>query len=120
MKSSVENDAGKQEPENTAVLESERDVDQVEEEEEGPETAVDGAFEEDEQETEYTSDPFEVRFANPDDKLLSRRLRALEKRQWTTQKSSIFNIGKAIMSTPDATGCGVPNYASCCVRYWQT
>jgi U3 small nucleolar RNA-associated protein 25 len=48
------------------------------------------------------SDPFEVRFANPDDNLLSRKLKALEKRQWTTQKFSIPKVGKAIISTPDA------------------
>jgi U3 small nucleolar RNA-associated protein 25 len=108
LESSVEKDAGKQEPENPAVLELEQDVDQVEEEEEGPEIAVDGVFDEDEQETEDTSDPFELRFANPDDNLLSRRLKALEKRRWATQKSSVFNVGKAIMSTPDATGDGDP------------
>jgi U3 small nucleolar RNA-associated protein 25 len=104
LESSVEKDTGKQEPENTAVFELEQDVDQVEEEEEGPETAVDGVFFEDEQEIEDSSDPFEVRFANTDHNLLSRRLKALEKRQWTTQKSSVPKVGKAIMSTPDTIG----------------
>jgi U3 small nucleolar RNA-associated protein 25 len=107
LESAGEKDAGKQETENTAVLEPEHDVDQVEEEEEeGPANAVDGAFEEDEQETEDASDPFEVRFANPDNNLLSRRLKALEKRQWTIQKSSLPKVGKAIICVPDETGVG--------------
>jgi U3 small nucleolar RNA-associated protein 25 len=100
----VEKDVGKRELEDATVLEPEQDVDQVEEEEEGPETAVDGVFEEDEHEVEDTSDPFEVRFANPDDNLLSRRLKALENRKWITEKSSLPKVGKALFGTPDAIG----------------
>jgi len=107
LESTGEKDAGKQELQNTTVLEPECDVDQVEEEEEGPETAV-GVFEEDEQETEDVSDPFEIRFANPDDNLLSRRLKALEKRQWTDQKSLLPKVGKAIICIPDETGVSDP------------
>jgi len=108
LESSVENDPGKQEPEYTAVLEPEQDVDQVEELEEGPETAVDGVFEEEEHESEDASDPFELRIANPNDNLLSRRLKALKNRQWTTQKSSIPKVGKVIITTPDEIGDGDP------------
>ncbi len=103
METSVEKDAGKQEPEDTLILDPKQDVDKVEEEEEGPETAVDGVFEEDEHEIDDVSDPFELRFANPDDNLLSRRLKALEKSQWAFQKSSLPQVGKAVIYFPDDT-----------------
>ncbi|KAH7350866.1 U3 small nucleolar RNA-associated protein 25 [Rhexocercosporidium sp. MPI-PUGE-AT-0058] len=75
------------------------DADQVEEPEEGPETAIDGVLE-DEDEPEDSSDPFEVHFAAPDDNILARRLKALELNQWTTQKTILPKLGKALISSP--------------------
>ena len=73
--------------------------DEVEEPEEGPETATEGLIE-DGDDLEDSSDPFEAHFADPDDNVLSRRLKSLEASQWTTQKLSITNFGKVLLSIP--------------------
>ena len=83
------------------VLDESNDVDHVEEAEEGPELAVNGLLEADEHDVEDASDPFEAHFANPDDNILSRRLKRLQLRQWLTQKSSLPIYGKAMISFPD-------------------
>jgi U3 small nucleolar RNA-associated protein 25 len=76
------------------------DADEVQEPEEGPETAVDGLLEEDEDDLEDASDPFEAHFADPDNNVLSRRLKSLDKNLWTTQKLSLPKSGKVTMSFP--------------------
>jgi U3 small nucleolar RNA-associated protein 25 len=77
------------------------DVDQVEEPEEGPETAIDGLLEDgEEKDSEDASDPFEAHFADPDENLLSRRLKSLQNNQWATQKSLLPKVGRAIFSVP--------------------
>jgi U3 small nucleolar RNA-associated protein 25 len=77
------------------------DVDQVEEPEEGPETAIDGLLEdEEENDSEDASDPFEAHFADPDENLLSRRLKSLQNNQWATQKSLLPKGGRVIFSVP--------------------
>jgi U3 small nucleolar RNA-associated protein 25 len=76
------------------------DADEVQEAEEGPETATDGLLEEDEGDLEDASDPFEAHFADPDNNVLSRRLKSLEKNLWTTQKLSVPNLGKVTLSFP--------------------
>jgi U3 small nucleolar RNA-associated protein 25 len=85
------------------------DADEVEEPEEGPETATDGLLEDDEDDLEDASDPFEAHFADPDDNLLARRLKSLEQSQWSTQKSSIPKFGKVIMSIPQKDDVKVSN-----------
>ena len=76
------------------------DADEVQEPEEGPETAIDGLLEEDEDDLEDASDPFEAHFADPDNNVLSRRLKSLDKNLWTTQKLSLPKFGKVTMSFP--------------------
>lgn len=76
------------------------DVDDVEEPEEGPETATDGLLEEYEEVLEDSSDPFEVHFADPDNNVLSERLKSLEQNQWASQKTSILKFGKMLISIP--------------------
>lgn len=76
------------------------DVDEVEEAEEGPETATEGLLEEEDPDMEDSSDPFEAHFADPDENILSRRLKALQKNKWMTQKLSVPGIGKAVTSIP--------------------
>ncbi|TVY20352.1 U3 small nucleolar RNA-associated protein 25 [Lachnellula arida] len=76
-----------------------RDADVVVEAEEGPETATDGLLEE-ENDDEDASDPFETHFANPEDNFLSKRLKALQLNQWTTQKTLLPKFGKAVISLP--------------------
>lgn len=78
-------------------------VDDVEEAEEGPETATDGLLEDDD-DVEDSSDPFESHFADPDDNILSRRLNAIQKSQWTAQKIAIPKLGSAIVSTLEVSG----------------
>ena len=75
------------------------DTDQVDEPEEGPETAVEGVLQ-DGDDLEDSSDPFEVHFAAPDDNVLLQRLKALELSQWTTQKLSLPRFSKSLMSVP--------------------
>jgi U3 small nucleolar RNA-associated protein 25 len=98
-----------------SISKEEVDLDQVEEAEEGPETAIEGRLEEDDNDVQDPLDPFETHFADPDDNILSRRLKALEKQSWTTQKSQISKIGKAVISIPDdgrSEGITVPGALS--------
>lgn len=74
---------------------------EVEESEEGPETATDGVLEEDEPDSKDSSDPFEAHFADPDDNVLSRRLRCLRQNQWTTQKATLPKLAKVVLSLPE-------------------
>ena len=74
--------------------------DEVEEAEEGPETATDGLFEDDDDDVEDASDPFEAHFADPDHNVLSRRLQALQQDSWISQKVKVPKIGKAVISFP--------------------
>jgi len=76
------------------------DADEVEEPEEGPETRTDGLLE-DEDDLEDASDPFEAHFADPDDNILSKRLKSLEKNQWATQKVTIPKFGKVVIGIPE-------------------
>ena len=71
--------------------------------EEGPETATDGLLaEEEEEEAEDCSDPFEAHFADPDENVLAQRLKSLQKGQWHTQKVVLPNVGKAIFGIPQS------------------
>lgn len=96
---------------NTEDDADEEAADNVEEEEEGPETATDGLLENDD-EPEDASDPFEAHFANPDDNVLSRRLKSIQENQWSTRKSLLSKIGKAVVTLPedneDKAAAGLP------------
>lgn len=72
--------------------------------EEGPETATDGLLEEEEDESEDLSDPFEAHFADPDDNVLAQRLKSIQNSQWNTQKVVLPSVGKAIFSIPQSEG----------------
>lgn len=71
------------------------DVDQVDEPEDGPETAVDGLIEEEGDEDEAT--PYDIHFANPDDNTLSRRLEFIQQGTWSTYKAAT-PIAKTMIS----------------------
>lgn len=58
-----------------------RDIDRVEEPEEGPEAEVEVDIDDDDEED--TSDPFETHFANPDQDLLKKRLKAIDSGEYT-------------------------------------
>lgn len=74
--------------------------DDVDEAEEGPETATEGVLEDEDDEAEDASDPFEAHFANPDENILSQRLKALQNNHWTCQKSILPGAGKALLGLP--------------------
>jgi U3 small nucleolar RNA-associated protein 25 len=75
------------------------DTDQVDEPEEGPETATIGLLEED-VEPEDPTDPFELHFADPEENVLAQRLEALNKKQWATRKAILPKVGRAYISGP--------------------
>ena len=75
-------------------------ADDVEEDEEGPETATDGLLQEDE-DLEDASDPFESHFAAPEGGILSQRLKSLRNNQWSTKKMVLPIDGKVVLSIPE-------------------
>lgn len=85
-----------------AAADADEDV-EIEELEEGPETAVDELIEDMDDDADDSLDPFDTHFAHPDEDILSQRLKALQKMEWFSQTTSISNIGKAILSTPKST-----------------
>lgn len=76
------------------------DVDEVLEDEEGPEIATDGTFDGDDDNGD-SSDPFESHFANPDGKVVSKRLVSIQKLQWSTYKTVLQNFGRVTVSVPE-------------------
>ncbi|KAG0652157.1 U3 small nucleolar RNA-associated 25 [Hyphodiscus hymeniophilus] len=74
-------------------------VDDVEEDEEGPETATDGLLDDDDG-PEDASDPFEAHFADPDDNALARRLKSIQINQWTSRKAVLPGLGKVVIGLP--------------------
>lgn len=78
----------------------EEEVDDVEEGEEGPERAIDGLLEDDD-ESEDASDPFEAHFADLDDNILARRLKSVQNNQWSFRKAVLPSIGKAVIGLPE-------------------
>ncbi|KAE8445312.1 rRNA-binding ribosome biosynthesis protein utp25 [Mollisiaceae sp. DMI_Dod_QoI] len=78
------------------------DGDQVQEPEEGPETATDGLLEEVEDDLVDASDPFEAHFADPDDNLLAQRLKSVQQNRWTGQKVVLPEVGRAVLSFPQS------------------
>lgn len=81
-------------------------ADEVEEEEEGPETTTDCIIDEnDEDDNEKDAlDPFETHFADPEENILSQRLKALQGNQWKTQGMLLPGVGRAIWSVPAVDG----------------
>ena len=88
------------EPDDVELAEGLEDADDVEEDEEGPETAVDGLLQ-DGEDLKDASDPFESHFADPDDSILSQRLKSLQNNQWNTKKIVLSLDGKAVFSVPE-------------------
>ena len=78
-------------------------VDEVEEAEEGPETATEGLLDDDD-DLEDPSDSFDTHFANPDDNLLLKRLKAIQHNEWTFQRVVVPKIGTTIVAIPESGG----------------
>lgn len=98
-KEETKQDDGSDEEENNDPV----DADDVEEAEEGPETAVEGTMDDEDDEDDNTSkpDPFKEHFAEPDETVLSRRLKNLQESIWRTEKEMIPKVGKSLWSTPE-------------------
>lgn len=78
----------------------EGNADLVEEDEEGPETAAEELSEDEDEDSEDASDSFEAHFADPEENVLSKRLKALQLNHWITQKTILPKVGKAVASFP--------------------
>lgn len=78
--------------------------DDVDEVEEGPETATEGVLENDDEDGEDDEDPFGSHFANPDENVLGQRLKAIQKNQWTSHKVILPGVGRAMLSMPQSEG----------------
>lgn len=100
LESSAEQEVVKQKEE-YYIAHEEQDSDHVDEEEEGPETAVDEFLEENEHDIEDALDPFEARFANPDNNIISSRLQLIQRKHWTIQKSYLTKASKAVIGIPE-------------------
>lgn len=83
-------------------------------EEEGDEDADEqdglenGAAEEELDDDEDASDPFEVHFANPDDNELSKRLKAVASNQWHSEKTRVGETGTLTASTSGSAWSPLP------------
>ncbi|KAI1773500.1 DUF1253-domain-containing protein [Hypoxylon cercidicola] len=75
--------SAKPEQEDVAIVDEdeERDIDHVEEPEEGPETEI-VADDDDDDDIPDSSDPFETHFVNPDQDLLQKRLKGIQANEW--------------------------------------
>ena len=96
-------------------------ADDVEEDEEGPETATDGLLQDDE-DLEDASDPFESHFAAPERGILSQRLKSLRNNQWSTKKMVLPIDGKVVLSIPepvDSTASVAPSPISSGLSFRQ-
>lgn len=80
----LKQDATKPEQEDTAAIDEdgeERDIDHVEEPEEGPETEI--VVSDDEDDIPDESDPFETHFVTPNQEELQKRLKGIQADEWT-------------------------------------
>lgn len=62
--------------------------------------AVAESLEEELEDEDDSSDPFDAHFGDPDENVLSQRLKALKEYQWAMTKTFIPNIGKVLFSIP--------------------
>ncbi len=82
-----------------ALEDGAHDVDFVEEPEEGPEDDVEIEADDDDDDEEDSADPFETHFANPDQDLLEKRLKAIDSKEYTQTKLE-RNDWKVVKSVP--------------------
>ncbi|KAI0601478.1 hypothetical protein F4775DRAFT_396418 [Biscogniauxia sp. FL1348] len=88
------------EPEAAASDEEERDVDLVEEPEEGPDDEMAMDDEDDEDDMPDSSDPFETHFVNPDPDTLAKRIKSAQDNDYQSKKSE-KNGWKLVTNIPE-------------------
>ncbi|KAK1836203.1 hypothetical protein QBC39DRAFT_339060 [Podospora conica] len=78
-----------------------KDIDEVDEEEESPADAdQEEVLDEDDEDDADTSDPFETHFAEPDDKMVEPRLKAIQEQSWRTDRALVKST-RVLFTTPD-------------------
>lgn len=81
-----------------------KDIDEVDEEEESPADAdQEGLLDEDDEDEADTSDPFETHFAEPDNKIVEPRLKAIREQSWRTERALVKST-RVLFTTPDVEG----------------
>ncbi|KAK8215167.1 rRNA-binding ribosome biosynthesis protein utp25 [Zalaria obscura] len=87
---------------------SDLDMEDGEQEVEQEEDQEEAVPEEDLDDDEDATDPFELHFANPDDNELSRRLTAVAAGQWQSEKSRVSDAGSLTLTSPAGSEKPVP------------
>lgn len=77
------------------------DIDRVEEAEEDPAAGFDEQLEDEGSDEEDATDPFDTHFANPDQELVAKRVKAAQKGDWATKRSLVQTL-RATITYPDA------------------
>lgn len=80
-----------------------KDIDQADEDAEDAEQGMENQSEEDDdsEDEENPSDPFDVHFAHPDDDDVAKRVKAVQKGDWTTKRALVQTMRATVMS-PDS------------------
>jgi U3 small nucleolar RNA-associated protein 25 len=82
-------------------LELDEDTDEIAEEENGSEAAIDEVSEGEDSDVESREDPFDAHFANPDENLLKARLQSLQKGTWSQERLTT-KTGKIVTAVPES------------------
>lgn len=89
-----------------------KDIDNIAEDEETDDLFPnDGLPDGDEEDNPDSADPFQVHFADPDDNALTKKLKSLQSRNWTTSKVSLGKIGTASIAVPQVDGIDEPPFS---------
>ncbi|CAM1500882.1 Fc.00g100440.m01.CDS01 [Cosmosporella sp. VM-42] len=89
---------------------AEKDIDRVEEAEEDP-ADEEPEDEDSEDEADFT-DPFDVHFAHADEDIVAKRIKAVEKAEWTTKRAMVQPWRATLMGPNSDAGSEVPKPVS--------
>ncbi|KAI5462499.1 U3 snoRNA-associated protein 25 [Mariannaea sp. PMI_226] len=78
--------------------EEDKDIDHAEEEPEDEDAGVEDQPEEDSEDEEDSSDPFDMHFAHPNDDLVAKAVKAVQKGEWATKRALMQSWRATIMS----------------------
>lgn len=97
-----------QSPQPDAKANEDEDVDRVEDAEEDAAIGVDEQPEDDSDDEQDSTDPFDVHFACPDDDVVTKRIRTAKEGGWTTRRA-LMQSWRATVTQPDASaGPNIP------------
>ncbi|KAK1543012.1 hypothetical protein CPAR01_03645 [Colletotrichum paranaense] len=89
----------------------EKDVDRVEEAEDPMADLEEEAEQSDDEDDVDASDPFDSHFATPDEAVTAKRVKAIQKNDWTF-KRTMSKVSKAVVTYPQAEGTDAPTIPS--------